>query len=92
MRYILAYPSLYREEYEGKIYYDVYNKNTDASDTNYGTVNNLIEYVTNAGEYVYGVGDSLSSSVTNDSGEKIAYTFTVNALADGTASITFTRN
>jgi M6 family metalloprotease-like protein len=84
--------SLYKEIYEGETYYDVYNNNTDASDE-YGTEDNLIEYVTTkTGEYVYGVGDSLSASTTDDQGNKIAYTFTVDALTDTTATLTFTKN
>ncbi|MBO7177667.1 MAG: hypothetical protein J6V69_01045 [Clostridia bacterium] len=76
--------SLYKEVYEGETYYDVYNNNTDPSD-NYGTADNLIEYaLTSGGEYVYGVGDSL-----NESG--LPYTFTVDALSDTTATITFTK-
>ena len=84
--------SLYKEIYEGETYYDVYNNNTDASDE-YGTEDNLIEYVTTkTGEYVYGVGDSLSASTTDDQGNKIAYTFMVDALTDTTATLTFTKN
>ena len=83
--------SLYREEYEGEIYYDVYNTNTDASDE-YGTVNNLIEIVGNGSGYVFGVGDSLSSVLKTDGGEKIAYTFTVNSIADGLVTVTFRKN
>ena len=84
--------SLYKEISDGETYYDVYNNNTDASNE-YGTENNLIEYVTTAyGDYVYGVGDSLSASVKTDAGEKIAYTFKVNALNGNNATITFEKN
>ena len=84
--------SLYKEISDGETYYDVYNNNTDASNE-YGTENNLIEYVTTAyGDYVYGVGDSLSASVKTDAGEKIAYTFTVNALNGNNATIIFEKN
>ena len=76
--------SLFKEVYEGETYYDVYNNNTDPSD-DYGTVDNLIEYVlTSKGEYVYGVGDSLNESA-------LPYTFTIDALTDDTATITFTK-
>ena len=76
--------SLFKEDYEGDTYYDVYNNNTDPSDE-YGTEDNLIEYVLNAnGDYVYGVGDTLNES-------SLPYTFTVDALTDGTATITFTK-
>ena len=47
---------------------------------------------TESGEYVYGVGDSLSSSVTTWQGDKIAYTFTVDALTDSSATLTFQKN
>ncbi len=84
--------SLYKQVSDGETYYDVYNSNTDASDQ-YGTEDNLIEYVTTAyGDYVYGVGDSLSANVTTDAGEKIAYTFTVDALTADSATITFNKN
>ena len=81
--------SLYKEEYEGETYYDVYNTNTDASDQ-YGTEDNLIEYVTHGGEYVYVEGDSLGS-VTDDQGNRLEYTFTVDSLDGDTATITFTK-
>ena len=81
--------SLYKEEYEGETYYDVYNTNTDASDQ-YGTEDNLIEYVTHGSEYVYVEGDSLGS-VTDDQGNRLAYTFTVDSLDGDTATITFTK-
>lgn len=85
--------SLYREEYEGENYYDIYNTNTSASDPNYGTEDNLIELVKSRSfEYVYGVGDSLSSSIKDDQGNKIAYTFTVDSLSNGNATLTFTKN
>ena len=84
--------SLYKDVSGSEVYYDVYNSNTDASDE-YGTVNNLIEYVTMSnGDYVYCVGDSLSANVKTDSGEKIAYTFTVDSLNANSATITFEKN
>ena len=84
--------SLYEREVDGEIYYDVYNTNTDPSDS-YGTVDNLIEFVKNpADTFTYIVGDSLSSSITNDNGAKIAYTFTVDAMENGIATLTFTKN
>ncbi|MBQ9161662.1 MAG: hypothetical protein IJX74_00160 [Clostridia bacterium] len=80
--------TLYSEVYEGETYYDVYNNNTDASDDN-GSTNNLIEYVkSSAGNFTYVEGDTLPS-VTDDSGEALGYTFTVDALTDSTATITF---
>ena len=86
--------SLYIEEYQGETYYHVYNTNTNESASNgYGTADNLIEFVTMSnGEYVYGVGDSLSANTKNDSGDKIAYIFTVDALTGNSATLTFTKN
>ncbi len=84
--------SLYSEEYDGETYYDVYNNNTDASD-DYGTVNNLIEYVKSAADtYTYIAGDAISADTTDNYGNKIAYTFTVDSLTSDIATITFTKN
>ena len=86
--------SLYREEVGGEVYYDVYNTNTDPSDeSGYGTEDNLLELVkSSSGDYIYAAGDSLSASVKDDNGDKIAYTFTVDSLTADNATITFTRN
>lgn len=85
--------SLYPVEYGGETYYNIYNTNTDVSDENgYGTENNLIELVSAKNGYVFGENDSLSASVKDDSGNKIAYVFTVNSLENGTATITFSKN
>ncbi len=82
--------TLIREMYSGELYYDVYYNNTHVSDE-YGTSENLIEYVTgNGGDYVYGVGDRLPA-VTDDSGSTLPYTFTVDALEDEVATLTFTK-
>ena len=82
--------SLYAEDYEGETYYDVYNNNTSAS-SEYGTVDNLIEYVKSAeGNYTYAVGDSLPT-VTDDNGNTLGYTFTVDALTADSATLTFTK-
>lgn len=85
--------SLYGQDYgDGTIYYDVYNNNTDASDS-YGTADNLIEYVKSpADTFTYVVGDSLSASIKDDNGNQIAYTFTVDALTAESATLTFTKN
>ena len=84
--------SLYSEEYDGETYYDVYNNNTDVSDQ-YGTQDNLIEYVKSVADtFTYVAGDSISANTTDDQGNKIAYTFTVDALTDTAATITFTKN
>lgn len=82
--------TLYREELDGKVYYDVYNNNTDASSES-GTQNNLIEYVlTGDGDYIYTVGDVLGT-VYNDSGDALGYTFTVNEIDGESATLTFTK-
>ncbi len=84
--------SLYKEDYEGTIYYDVYNNNTDVSDE-YGTADNLIEYVKSpADTFTYVAGDSSSDSITDSQGDKIAYTFTVDSMTEDTATLTFTKN
>ncbi len=82
--------SLFKEVYGEETYYDVYFNNTDPSDE-FGTDGNLIEYVLTASEtYTYVVGDTLPA-VTDASGNRTAYTFTVDALSDEAATITFTR-
>ena len=81
--------SLFREEVDGEVYYDVYNTNTDASG-DYGTENNLIEYVKSADDsYVYLAKDTLTQ-LTDDLGDELAYTFTVVSLSEDYATITFT--
>ena len=83
--------SLYSEDYDGETYYDIYNNNTDSSDQ-YGTENNLIEFVTSAeGNYTFAAGDKLPS-VTDNNGAKLSYTFTVDALDGDSATITFTKS
>ena len=85
--------SLYKYVEEGKTYYDIYNTNTNVSDESYGTEDNLIEFVLSTdGDYVYLVGDTISASTTDDQGNTIAYTCTVDSLTDDTATITFTKN
>ncbi len=82
--------SLYAEEIDGVTYYDVYNTNTDAS-SEYGTEGNLIEFVlTDEGHYTYVAGDSLPE-ITDDSGNALGYTFTVDSLTEDCASITFVK-
>ena len=82
--------SLYKEEYDGEVYYDVYYNNTPAGEE-YGTEHNLIELVEgNDSDYVFGAGESLGN-VTDDSGNKLCYTFTVNSINDDKATITFTK-
>lgn len=84
--------SLYSEEYDGEVYYDIYNNNTDASDQ-YGTKDNLIEFVKSAGDtFTYVVGDTLPSDVIDDNGAALKYTFTIDELTSETVTITFTVN
>jgi hypothetical protein len=81
--------SLYSEVYDGETYYDVYNNNTDPSDQ-YGTEDNLIEFVKSANDtFTYVVGDTLPS-VTDDQGNTLGYTFTVDSITENYATITFT--
>lgn len=82
--------SLYSEEYDGEIYYDIYNNNTDPSDS-YGTTDNLIEFVKSTeGNFTFAEGDTLPT-VTDDQGNTLCYTFTVDSIENGQATITFTR-
>lgn len=82
--------TLYSEEYDGVTYYDIYNNNTDYSD-DYGTKDNLIEYVLSENDtYTYVEGDTLPP-VKDDSGVTLCYTFTVDALDGEYATITFTK-
>jgi VCBS repeat-containing protein len=85
--------SLYVETENGENYYYIYNTNTDASDEENGTEDNLVEFVLSTdGNYVYLAGDTISAGTTDDNGDKIAYTFTVNSLTSTTATITFKKN
>ena len=72
-------------------YYIIKNSNTDASDTDYGTEDNLIEFVNSRNnDEIYEVGEYLGA-VTDDNGTTLPYTFTVDSIADGVATLTFTR-
>ncbi len=82
--------SLYSEEYDGEIYYDINNNNTSPSDE-YGTKDNLIEFVKSAeGNFTYIEGDSLPS-ITDDQGYTLSYSFTVKSVEDGQATLVFTK-
>ena len=90
--------SLYTEDYDGTIYYYVYNNNTDASADD-GTKDNLIEYVKSAadaedpeGTYTYIEGDTLPTNVKDDNGDALAYNFVVDSIDGDVATITFTKN
>ena len=83
--------SLIKDVYEGETYYDVYNNNTDPSDTEYGTEDNLLEFVTALdGDYIFGSGDTLPLTY-DDSGNALGYTFTIENLTGNSATITFTK-
>ena len=83
--------SLCREEYEGEVYYDVYNNNTSPSDE-YGSENNLIEFVKSANDtFTYIEGDRIPS-VTDDLGISLSYTFVIDSLTEDSATITFSKN
>ncbi len=80
--------SLYPHTKDGKTVYDVYNNNA-SPETSYGSVDNLIELVASAaGDYVFGIGESLPT-VTDDLGEELACTFTVVSITDEAVTITF---
>ena len=82
--------TLSSETSDGETYYDVKNNNTDPSD-DYGTEDNLIEFVKTAGgSFTYVAGDTLPA-VKDDNGKNLGYTFTVDSLDADTATITFTK-
>ena len=84
--------SLYKDDSEGEVYYDIYNTNTDAS-SDYGTEDNLIEFVKSPNDsIVYTLEMSSSNNILDDQGNKISYTFTIDALNENEATITFTKN
>ncbi len=81
-------------DYSGEIYYELLNNNTKYTGTeDYGTQDNLIEFVKSpANTFTYVKGDALSANVKDDSGCKIAYTFTVDNLTKDNATLTFKKN
>ena len=81
--------SIYREEADGEVYYDVYNNNTDPSDY-YGTERNLIELVESPdGDFVFEAGEKLPDDLTDWGGDALGYTFTVDLINGEYATITF---
>ncbi len=83
--------SLYSEEYDGEIFYDVYNSNTDPSDE-YGSEDNLIEFVkSSADTFTYVAGDRMPT-VTDDLGARLGYSVRVDSLDGEYATITITKN
>jgi hypothetical protein len=68
----------------------VYNNNTHSSDQ-YGTSNNLIEYVKSSNDtFTFIAGDTMGA-VTDDSGNALVYNFIVDSIDGDTATITFTK-
>ena len=83
--------SLYSESYDGELYYYLGNNNTDPSDQ-YGTEDNLIEFVkSQADTYTFVAGDKLPT-VTDDNGNKLSFSFTIDSIDGDYATITFTNN
>ena len=82
--------SLYAEDYDGETYYDVYNTNTSAG-VEGGTEDNLIEFVlSEEGHYTFVAGDTLPT-LTDDLGNELGYTFTIDSITEESATITFTK-
>lgn len=84
--------SLYCEEFDDEMYYDVYNNNTSYTGTNgYGTKDNLIEFVKSVGgNFTYVEGDSLPA-LTDDCGNRLGYSFRVDSIENGKATLTFNK-
>ncbi len=82
--------ALINETIDGTTYYDVGNNNS-TPDGEYGTEDNLIEYVLSADDsYTYIVGDTLPAT-TDDNGNRLSYTFRVDQLDTAEATLTFTK-
>ena len=82
--------SLYEVNDNGEIYYSVYNNNTDPSGE-YGTEDNLVEFVfSEEGNYTYVAGESMPTT-TDDNGNVLGYTFVIDSLTAEYATITFTK-
>ena len=77
------------EEYDGESFYIVYNTNTSSGD--YGTEDNLIEFVKSSNDtYTYIAGDT-PPTITDDTGSELIYTFVIDAITEEYATITFTK-
>ena len=82
--------ALTAEAIDGEIYYDVANNNNSPSSDGSGSEDNLIEFVKSAADtYTYIEGDT-TSTVIDDDGNALAYTFVVDSLTEDYATITFT--
>lgn len=68
------------------------NSNTDASDEYYGSVNNLIEFVKDGNDFIYTVGEQLSSTIKDDNNVKVPYTFKIDSINSEKVTLTFTKN
>jgi len=87
--------SLYKEELDGEVYYDIYNNNTtpNGSQDYPGTENNLIEFVAYSNtSIIYTQGSTSANDIVDDLGNTISYIFTVDSLTEDSATITFTKN
>ena len=83
--------TLYTEVYDGITYYLYCNTNDDESGE-YGTVNNLIEYVKSANDtYTYIKGDTMPTTY-DDNGAVLQYNFVVDSIEGDTATITITKS
>ena len=83
--------TLYTEVYDGITYYLYCNTNDDESGE-YGTVNNLIEYVKSANDtYTYIKGDTMPATY-DDNGAVLQYNFVVDSIEGDTATITITKS
>ena len=83
--------SLYSYELDGKTFYDVYNNNTSyLGILGTGTKDNLIELVKSGGAVLFTKGNSLKTQ-TDDLGNELCYTFTVDLLTNNSATLTFTK-
>ena len=82
--------SLYKEDYYGETYYDIYNNNTSTGE--YSTPDNLIEFVkSQADTFTYIVGDTLPT-VIDDQGNLLSVSFTIDSLDSESATLSFTVN
>ena len=83
--------SLIRLEDGDGYHYNVYNNNTNPSDTEYGTEDNLIELVESPdGDYLFEAGEK-APTLKDSSGKQIGYSFTVNSITASGATITFNK-
>ena len=83
--------TLYTEVYDGTTLYLYCNSNDDASGE-YGTVNNLIEYVKSANDtFTFVEGDTMPTTY-DDNGAVLQYNFVVDSIEGDTATITITKS